>query len=286
MWPRPLSPPARPNTRALAAGAARRVPLARPSPSRAGRHLAPLACAVLSALALAAAVRAEPVQTLSREQFFQTVHTVALEPCRFPEEFGFDDTLSAASDSVARLIEQNLTAQFARAGIRVIPATAYARQFAAGVDSAGGLYDPFTGEVDADLAMALVGRAHAAVAATDTVDAWVLPRVLLVSAKNAKGTAQWSGRSEVFDLERERIVPAYKSGIAPALTLLVTVESAGGQALYRNEGGLQLIAHIRGKQIVPLPSSAWLREPRSVGWAVELAVWPLLTSSPKWDVSQ
>jgi len=100
--------------------------------------------------------------------------------------------------------------------------------------------------------------------------------------------AEWDGAEHDIAGERQPIADAYgdtferddlggsRDGVVSAVSLAVAIDGPDGRVMYRNFGGLEVVAR-RSATMVGQPGDFALRaEPQRVAWAVGWALGPLV----------
>ncbi len=214
------------------------------------------------------------------DSVLKVVSTVVVTPVVPPQGV-------VVSDSISGQIGSLIEARLRQAGFSVVPAVEYARIWDGILRQLGGFFDPLTGERDEgkfeaarkELLRELKGR----------FDTQVLlyAELQVVDAMVHGGIASWDGATH--DLGGgETIEAAFQDtferdkfggrgdGVVSAVTLMVAIDGPDGVEMYRNFGGLEVLAR-REKAIVQIEGEFAVRaEPERVAHAVERVLGPLL----------
>ncbi len=218
---------------------------------------------------------------ISRDTVLRAVTAIVVTPIVPPEDV-------FVSEQAERLITGVIEARLREGGLLVVPASEYSRIWDGIIRQMGGFFDPLTGERDeqkfeaarGELLSELQGRFHTRVllyAELQIVDAYV-----------DDGVAAWDGAEHDIGGERSVIAGAYQdtfeqdefsgggNGVVSAVSLMVAIDGQDGREMYRNFGGLEVLAR-RGKAIVEIEGEFAVRaEPERVIHAVERVLGPLL----------
>jgi hypothetical protein len=152
--------------------------------------------------------------------------TVALAPVAIPEELPDSSRAQAA-------FEVLLTAELQSLGITVVPARKAGATWQRLLDSVGGFYSAYTGEVDAAKYHAVRNGTLRELHARFGADALLRSRIGIVTVNWTNGNAKWDGTSEG--------IGGGASGTLPALTLFVELDDPNGNVVYTGRGGIQVM---------------------------------------------
>ena len=209
------------------------------------------------------------------------VNTVIVTPAVLPE--GVLVSVRAASR-----IDSVIEARLRQGGYSVVPAAEYSRIWDGILRQMGGFFDPITGQRDEEkfgtarkeLLRELKGR----------FDTQVLlyTELQVVDASVDNGVASWDGvthdirgsdgliRSEFYDTFERGEFGGSTDGVISAITLMVAIDGPDGKELYRNFGGVEVLARRRGL-VVETESDFELRaEVEHVQLAFNHALGPLM----------
>ena len=180
---------------------------------------------------------------------------------------------------VDALIETKLR----EAGFVTFPAREWGEVFTRTQQEVGGLFDPRTGDLDEAKVKTIVARTIEDIRGRFQLDAVLLPRVQVVKANFVGAWARWDGVSDALASGLSVLATSGVSGTVPALSLVVSIDSPDGLALYRRGAGIQVLEklapvteRLSGKWLAPVPREEVLaNEERNLA-AVERALGPLL----------
>jgi hypothetical protein len=219
-----------------------------------GTRCAAVALAVLAALAAlavtpdrAVAADQDPRFHIAKAQLLPRLNVIGVEPTIVRGDV-------ADAETAAARVDQEVAEWLALAGYTVVPATAMRPIEERARAALGGLYDPMTGQLDAERAAAFREFVRAEYALGHPVDALVRATVVQRQVRLVNGRADWDGVSENATGESTLvglIIGAGDDGDAPALSLDVTLIDAGGQLAYASAGGLQLLSYVRRSKLRP-----------------------------------
>ncbi len=218
---------------------------------------------------------------VSRDTVLRAITAIVVTPVVSPEDV-------FVSEQAGRLIAGILEAQLREGGFSVVPASEYTRIWDGILRQMGGFFDPVTGERDEgkfeaarrELLGELQGRFHTQVL--------LYPELQIVDAYVDGGVAAWDGAEQDIGGERSAIAADYQDtferdefggrgdGVVSAVSLMVAIDGQDGREMYRNFGGLEVLAR-RGKAIAEIEGEFAVRaEPERVVHAVERVLGPLL----------
>ncbi|MCH8936383.1 MAG: hypothetical protein IIB90_11715 [Gemmatimonadetes bacterium] len=218
---------------------------------------------------------------VSRDTVLRAITTIVVTPVVPPEDV-------FVSEQAGRRIAGILEAQLREGGFSVVPASEYSRIWDAIIRQMGGFFDPVTGERDEgkfatarrELLSELQGRFHTQVL--------LYQELQIVDAYVDGGVAAWDGAEQDIGGERGAIAADYQDsferddfggrtdGVVSAVSLMVAIDGQDGREMYRNFGGLEVLAR-GGVAVVEIEGEFAVRaEPERVVHAVELVLGPLL----------
>jgi hypothetical protein len=217
---------------------------------------------------------------VSRDTVLRTITAIVVTPIVPPEGV-------FVSEEAARLVTAAVEGQLRIGGFSVVPAEEYSRIWDGIIRQVGGFFDPLTGERDEqkfenarqELLRELQGRFHTQVmlyADLEIVDAYV-----------DGGVAEWDGAEHDIRGQQTAIAAAYqdtferdeiggiRDGVVSAVSLVVVIDGQDGREMYRNFGGLEVVARRTGVIVQQEGDFALRAEPQRVAWAVARALGPL-----------
>jgi hypothetical protein len=217
---------------------------------------------------------------VSRDTVLRTVTAIVVTPIVPPEGV-------FVSEEAAQRVTAAVETQLRNGGFSVVPAEEYSRIWDGIIRQVGGFFDPLTGERDEqkfenarqELLRELQGRFHTQVmlyAELEIVDAYV-----------DGGVAEWDGAEHDISGQRTAIAAAYqdtfeqdeiggiRDGVVSAVSLVVVIDGQDGREMYRNFGGLEVVARRTGVIVQQEGDFALRAEPQRVAWAAARALGPL-----------
>lgn len=218
---------------------------------------------------------------VSRDTVLRAITAIVVTPVVPPEDV-------FVSEQAGRRIAGILEAQLREGGFSVVPASEYSRIWDAIIRQMGGFFDPVTGERDEgkfeaarrELLSELQGRFRTQVL--------LYQELQIVDAYVDGGVAAWDGAEQDIGGERGAIAADYQDtferddfggrtdGVVSAVSLMVAIDGQDGREMYRNFGGLEVLAR-RGVVTVEIEGEFAVRaEPERVVHAVERVLGPLL----------
>ncbi len=214
------------------------------------------------------------------------VNNVIVTPAGLPEGILVSPMAASRIDSV-------IEARLRQSGYSVVPAAEYSRIWDGILRQMGGFFDPITGQRDEEkfgtarkeLLRELKGR----------FDTQVLLYVELqvVDAGVDDGVASWDGATHNIRGDDSPIGAAFSDtferdefgrsadGVVSAITLMVAIDGPGGKELYRNFGGVEVLARRQGSVGEDEGDFELRAELGRILAAVDRALGPLIGPSPR-----
>ncbi len=196
------------------------------------------------------------------------------------------------SATAALQIDTTIEARLRQAGYSVVPAAEYSRIWDGILLQMGGFFDPITGQRDEEKFQ--VARKELLRELNGRFDTQVLlySELQVVDALVEGGVASWDGvthdiageetpiRREFRDTFERAEFGGNADGVVSAITLMVAIDGPDGRELYRNFGGVEVLAR-RGGLVVETEGEFELRaEFAHVLLAVNHALGPLIHPAP------
>ena len=244
---------------------------------------------VSAALAIAAtpAAGADPGPAVPRAGLTTRIKTIGLMPLEIEQAI-------ANPDEVASRLEGYVTERLQGGGFTVVPASEMRAIRGRALASLGGVYDPMTGLPNRERLAALQEFSSQEYRMQHPVDATLRLAIVRRPARFEKGWSEWDGVRERVT-SKSGIVDALAQGMelgieprgeVPALSLAVTLADAQGQTLYKNFGGLLLLAYPTTLSGMPLDYDLGtvdpkfgLGDPAIAARALSVALDPLITGT-------
>ena len=155
---------------------------------------------------------------LSRSEIYERVETLAMMPLQFPD---FD-----RKEEVTARYEVLITERLEAAGFSVIPAEESSSIMNSKIEQLGGMFDPKTGQMTKEKRQAVSEHLVQELDAKYDFDAFVAPKIVIV-------TANWSGNSAAWDGVTETVTGktgfwaafsnSNMAGTIPAMSLFVVL---------------------------------------------------------------
>ncbi len=218
---------------------------------------------------------------ISRAEIYQRVDTLALMSLQCPD---FD-----RKEEVTARYEVLITERLEAVGFSVIPAEESSSIMNSKIEQLGGMFDPKTGQVAKEKRQAVKEHLVQELDAKYDFDAFVAPKIVIV-------TANWSGNSAAWDGVTETVTGktgfwaafsnSNMAGTIPAMSLFVVLrDKTESEGYYVGKGGIQLVAHY-GETFtggfVDIPKSQWFIDEEKDVTAVDIAL-SALVNEPEPD---
>ncbi len=213
------------------------------------------------------------------------VSTVIVTPTVPPEGVFVSATAALQIDTI-------IEARLRQAGYSVVPAAEYSRIWDGILLQMGGFFDPITGQRDEEKFQ--VARKELLRELKGRFDTQVLlySELQVVDASVDGGVASWDGvthdiggrdtpiRREFRDTFERDEFGGNADGVVSAITLMIAIDGPDGKELYRNFGGIEVLARRTGSIVETEGEFALRAELEHVVLAVSHALAPL-TAPPR-----
>ncbi len=219
---------------------------------------------------------------ISRSEIYERVDTLAMMPLQCPD---FD-----RKEEVSARYEALITERIEAAGFKVIPSEESSSIINSKIEQMGGMFDPKTGQVAEEKQQALRDHLVQEMNAKFDIDAYMVPKIVIVKAGWSGNSAYWSGVTDTVS-GKTGFWASFKnsnmSGSIPAMSLYVTLRGkTNSEGYYLGRGGIQLVAHygetfMRG--FVDIPESEWFVDQDKDVTAVNIAL-SALVNEPEPDM--
>jgi|GEM_PF-2075317 len=196
---------------------------------------------------------------IPRQQFLDSVNTVVVASVAVVGQL-------SVSDSTLELVERLIEERMSDAGFSVVPASEYVAIWDRIAGSAGGFFDPYTGERDEERFEAAASLLRDEIMERFKPDALLYPEIWEVEVPFTHGDARWGGMSQL--VEGARVY----SGNALAASLFVVVQDTLGNELYVKEAGIQLLERMELGEMTPIPDEEVFSDTTWVKAAVQMAL--------------
>lgn len=202
---------------------------------------------------------------IDKRQFKKQFKTIALAPVDA-------DGALQMPDSVAQVIEQEVTRHLQKRGYTVIPTSVLAEIRKTMEQQVGGFTDPETGQVDMAKMQAVRTHAFRELWFQHNFDALATIRVAVTRAPFENDRAEWDGvRQKVQAEGRNR---GYSGNIA-ASSVSFAVYDHTEKLMYVNYGGLEVLQHREEAQLLPIPAENYFADEKLVRKATQIAMKPI-----------
>ena len=210
------------------------------------------------------------------------VNTVIITPVVPPE--GIFVSAMAASR-----IDLAIEARLRQDGYSVVPAAEYSRIWDGVLRQMGGFFDPITGQRDEEKFGAARKELLRELKGRFDTQVLLYTELQVVDASVDNGVASWDGvthdirgsdgliRSEFYDTFERGEFGGSTDGVISAVTLMVAIDGPAGKELYRNFGGVEVLARRRGLVVETEGDFELRADVEHVELAVNHALGPLMT---------
>lgn len=226
--------------------------------------VATLALFVAIALPALAADKDSPFH-IDKRDFRKQFKTIALAPVDA-------DPLFNMPDSVATMLEEEVTRHLQKRGYKVIPTAVLADIRKTMEAQVGGLEDPETGQIDVAKLQAVRAHAFRELWFRNEFDAIATIRVSVSRAQFEKDRAEWDGvKQKIAAKGRNR---GYGGNIATS-SVSFAVYDQSDRLMYINYGGLEVLQMRQEAQLVPIPAENYFADEKKIRKAAQIATDPI-----------
>lgn len=202
---------------------------------------------------------------IDKRDFKKQFKTIALAPVDA-------EPLFKMPDSVARMIEEEVTKHLEKRGYTVIPSSTLAAIRDTMAAQVGGLENPDTGQVDLAKLQAVRAHAFRELWFRHEFDAVATIRLSTSRAQFENDRAEWDGvRQKVEAKGRNR---GYGGSIY-ASSVSFAVYDQTDKLKYINYGGLELLQMRNEAQLMPIPAENYFSDEKKIRKAAQLAMKPI-----------
>ncbi len=203
--------------------------------------------------------------TTDKRDFKKRFATIALSPVDA-------DPLFNMPDSVAKIVEEEITKRLQRRGYNVLPSSVLAGIRSTMEAQVGGTTNAETGETDAARLQAVRSHALRELWLQHQFDGVATIRISTTTAQFAKSKAEWDGVTQ--KVESEGRDKGYGGGIvASSISFAVFDEAMRVQYVYY--GGLELLQMRVEAQLLPVPADQYFLDEKRIRKAAQIAVSPI-----------
>ena len=172
-------------------------------------------------------------------------------------------------DSVAAMIEAEITTHLQKRGYTVIPSSVLADIRKEMEKQVGGISDPKSGQTDLAKSQAVRSHSFRELWFRHKPDAVAVMRLSMSNANFAKGRAEWDGVKQ--KVESEGRDKGYGGGIA-ASSVSFAVYDKADRAKYVYYGGLELLQRRVDASLEPIPAEKYFADEKRIRKAAKIAV--------------
>jgi hypothetical protein len=202
---------------------------------------------------------------LDKREFKKQYKTIALAPV---------DAVATLKmpDSVARMIEEEVTRHLQKRGYTVLPSTVLGGIRAAMEAQIGGVDDPATGQVDPAKYNAVQTHAFRELWFQHQFDAIATIGIDVLKTHFEKDRAEWDGvKQKIENKGRNR---GYAGDIV-VTSVSIAVFDRTNKLKYQNYGGLEVLQTRVDAQLVPIPAESFFSDEKRIRKAAQIAMDPI-----------
>jgi len=172
-------------------------------------------------------------------------------------------------DSVAVMIEQEVTARLQKRGYTVIPSSVLAGIRKTMEAQVGGIEDPETGKVDYAKSQAVRAHAFRELWFRQQFDALATMNVSITTVPMESDRVEWDGTKR--RIERDGRSKKYSATIAVS-SVTVAIYDSANKPLYVAYGGLEPLMYRSDEQLLPLSPDKFFSDEKIIREAAQIAV--------------
>ena len=202
---------------------------------------------------------------IDKREFKKQYKTIALSPV---------DAVASLKmpDSVARMIEEEVTRHLQKRGYTVLPSSVLGGIRASMGAQVGGIEDAATGEIDAEKLKAVRSHAIRELWFQHEFDAVATIEIQVLNTHFEKDRAEWDGvRQKIENKGRDR---GYSGNIVVTSVSLAVFDSTN-KIRYQNYGGLEVLQTRLDAQLVPIPAENFFSDEKRIRKAAQVALDPI-----------
>lgn len=222
-----------------------------------------LACLVLAGVATGAD-KQDPFR-INKRDFKKQYKVIALTPVDA-------DPYLQMPDSVARILEQEITAHLQKRGYTVIPSSVLAGIRKTMEAQVGGFEDPDTGQTNYEKINAVREHAFRELWFTQQFDALASIRVTVTRVDMESDKIEWDGVRQRLDHDGSS--KKYSANVAVSSVALIIFDDKD-DPLFANYGGLEPLMRRTKEQVVPVDVDKLFQDEELIRKAAEVAVDPI-----------
>lgn len=221
---------------------------------------------VFTAVALpAAAADKDSPFTIDKRDFKKQYKTIALSPIDA-------DPVLQMPDSVAAMIEEEVTKHLQKRGFTVIPSSVLAAIRETMEAQVGGFDDAESGQIDAAKVQAVRTHAYRELWFRNELDAIATIRVSAMRAPIENDKAEWDGTNQ--RIERKGRNQNYRGQITVSSVSFAVFDQTD-RLMYVNYGGLEVLMRREEDQLMPLPPEQYFSDEKRIRKAAQIAMKPI-----------
>jgi hypothetical protein len=202
---------------------------------------------------------------IDKREFKKQYKTIALAPV---------DAVATLKmpDSVARMIEEEVTRHLQKRGYTVLPSTVLGGIRATMAAQIGGVDDPATGQVDPTKYNAVKTHAFRELWFQHEFDAIATIGIDVLKTHFEKDRAEWDGaKQKIENKGRNR---GYAGDIV-VTSVSIAVFDRTNKLKYQNYGGLEVLQTRVDAQLVPIPAESFFSDEKRIRQAAQIAMDPI-----------
>lgn len=219
----------------------------------------------LAVTGTAAAASKDDAFLIKKRDFKKTYKVIALAPVDA-------DLYLEMPDSVAAILEQEVTARLQKRGYTVIPSSVLADIRKTMEDQVGGLKHPETGEIDAAKFQAVREHSFRELWFQHQFDALATIRVAVYSVPMESDRVEWDGTKQKLSYEGRG--KKYSANVAVS-SVSVAIYDSANKPLYLYYGGLEPLMYRKEEQLEPLTADQFFKDEKRIRKAAQIAVDPI-----------
>lgn len=201
---------------------------------------------------------------IEKRDFKKQYRTIALAPAEA-------DPYLNMPESVAGILEEEVTARLTQRGYTVIPSSVLAGIRKTMEEQVGGIKDPESGRTDVEKAQAVRSHAFRELWFRHQFDALATIRVSITQVAMENDRVEWDGARQKLEYEgRSKDYSATVSVSSVALAL----SDASEKPLYLCYGGLEPLMYRADDQLQPLQVEVFFRDEERIRKAAQIVVDP------------
>lgn len=202
---------------------------------------------------------------IDKREFRKQYKTIALTPV---------DAVATLKmpESVARMIEEEVTRRLQKRGYTVLPSTVLGGIRASMVAQVGGLEDPETGLVDQAKLSAVRSHAIRELWFKHEFDAVANLEIDVLNTRFEKDRAEWDGAKQKIEHEgRDR---GYAGNIV-VTSVSIAIVDGKNELKYQSYGGLEVLQTRVDAQLMPIPAENFFSDEKRIRKAAQIAMEPI-----------